>query len=72
MRQNLYGFLQAKTYQYLNFWENCLDIRRGDYCCHYETRLVSINNIHVHDVKHGNNIISVSSYFVFVENEQTK
>lgn len=41
------------------------------HCCHYETRLVSINNIHVHDVKHGNNIISGSSYFVFVENEQT-
>jgi hypothetical protein len=20
MRQNLYGFLQTKTYQYLNFW----------------------------------------------------
>ena len=24
MRQNLYGFLQTKTYQYLNFWENIL------------------------------------------------
>ena len=37
-RQILYGFLQTKTYQYLNFWENILLIvyilKRGDYCCH--------------------------------------
>jgi hypothetical protein len=24
MRQNVYGFLQTKIYQYLNFWENIL------------------------------------------------
>jgi hypothetical protein len=29
--QNLYGFLQTKTYQYLNFWENILLIARSRY-----------------------------------------